>query len=59
MISNELHPSELHKAQSEQKVNKQIERYLLMRNEYQDDIHDDLDDQNYLRHPTIRKTQNP
>ena len=59
MISNEQHPSELHVTQNEQEVNNQIERDLVRRIEYQDDRHDDLNDQNYSRHPTIGQMQNP
>ena len=59
MISNEQHVSELHVTQNEQKVNKQIERDLVIRNEYQDDKHVDLDDQTYIRQPTIGQIQNP
>ena len=59
ITENKQHPSELHVTQNEQKVNKQIERDLVIRTEYQDDRHDDLDDQNYIRHPTIGQIQNP
>ena len=57
MISNEQHPSELHVTQNEQKVNKQI-AIDLIRTEYQDDRHDDLDDQNYSIQPTVEQTHN-
>ena len=59
MISNKQHPGELHVTQNEQKVNKQIEIDLIIRTEYLDDRHDDLDDQNYIRHPAIGQTQYP
>ena len=59
MISNVQHPSELYVNQNEQKVNKQIERDLVIKTKYQDDRHDDLDDQTYIGHPTIGQMQNP
>ena len=54
IVSNEQHHSELHPTQNEQKVSKQIERDLVRRTEYKDDRHDNLEDQNYIRHPTNR-----
>ena len=58
MISNEQHPSELHETEIKQKVNKQVERDLMMRTDYINDRHDNLDVQSYIRYPTIGQTQN-
>ena len=49
MMSNEQYPRELHVTQNEHQVNKQFDRELVIGTEYQDDRHDDLDDQNYIR----------
>ena len=53
MISNEQHPCELHVTWNKQEGNKQIEKDLIIRTAYQGDRHDDLDNQNYIRHHTV------
>ena len=59
MISNGQHPGELQVIQTEQQVNKQTERDLVLRTEYEDDRQDDLDNQNYIRQPTWGQVQHP
>ena len=57
IILNKQCPGEFHVTQKEQKVNIQLDRDLERGTEYQDDKDDDLDDQNYVRHPIIGQVQ--